>query len=91
MVSSTFPDLPEVRQEKADIDHVPRAVGNNVRALRSALKLSQEELAFRAGLDRSYMSLIERGQGNPSVLTLAKISRALGVTLGELFSYDQTS
>ncbi len=71
-----------------EIGQVSQVVGANVRTLRSALKLSQEELAFRAGLDRSYISQIERGIGNPSILAVAKISGALGVALSELFGHD---
>ncbi len=70
------------------IGQVSEVVGTNVRALRSALNWSQEELAFRAGLDRSYISLIERGMGNPSILAVARISEALGVALSELFGYE---
>ena len=54
-------------------------MGNNVRAMRLALNLSQEELAFRAGVDRTYVSQIERGVGNPSVRVLLKIAKILGV------------
>ncbi len=72
-----------------EIGQVSQVVGRNVRALRSTLKLSQEELAFRAGLDRSYISLIERGMGNPSILAVARISEALGVALSELFGDDR--
>ncbi len=60
-------------------------MGNNVRAMRLALNLSQEELAFRAGVDRTYVSQIERGVGNPSVRVLLKISKILGVDVHELF------
>lgn len=49
--------------------------------------MSQEELADRAGIDRSYMSGIERGVRNTSVLMLARISRALNVRLGSLFEH----
>ncbi len=55
-----------------------------MRALRLARNLSQEELAFRAGLDRTYVSQIERGIGNPSVLILIKIADTLGVEVQEL-------
>ncbi len=65
--------------------HVYQVMGENVRALRTALNLSQEELAFRAGLDRTYISQIERGLGNPSVLILTKISVTLGVDVQDLF------
>jgi transcriptional regulator with XRE-family HTH domain len=58
---------------------VSSVMGSNVRALRLAQNLSQEELAFRSELDRTYISQIERGIGNPSVLVLSKIANALGV------------
>ncbi len=63
---------------------VSKVMGDNVRALRLARNLSQEELAFRAGLDRTYVSQIERGIGNPSVLILIKIADTLGVEVQEL-------
>ncbi len=62
-----------------------RVLGSNVKALRLALGFSQEELAFQADLDRTYISQIERGVSNPSVLVLLKISAILGVELSELF------
>ncbi|MDR0564866.1 MAG: helix-turn-helix domain-containing protein, partial [Azoarcus sp.] len=45
---------------------------------------SQETLAFDAQVDRTYISAIERGVGNPSIETLANICYALNVTLAEL-------
>ena len=62
-----------------------RVLGSNVKALRLAHGLSQEELAFQTDLDRTYISQIERGVSNPSVLVLLKISVILGVEVGELF------
>lgn len=62
-----------------------RVLGGNVKALRLAHGLSQEELAFQTDLDRTYISQIERGVSNPSVLVLLKISVTLGVEVGELF------
>lgn len=59
---------------------VRRQVGNNVKRLREGKHLSQEELAFEAGLHRTYISGVERGVRNPTVMVLAKIARALGVT-----------
>jgi transcriptional regulator with XRE-family HTH domain len=49
------------------------------------MNLSQEELAFRAELDRTYISQIERGVGNPSLLVLLKISSVLKVEIVDLF------
>ena len=47
--------------------------------------LSQEELAFRAELDRTYISQIERGVSNPSLLVMLKIATALKVEMVDLF------
>jgi transcriptional regulator with XRE-family HTH domain len=54
-----------------------RILGANVRRLRRERGLSQEELAFEAEIDRTYVSQIERGVINPSLLVLYKIGRAL--------------
>lgn len=54
-------------------------LGKNVRAIRTEIRLSQEEVAFRAGLKRSYLSDLERGTRNPTVRALGRIAVALGV------------
>jgi transcriptional regulator with XRE-family HTH domain len=59
-------------------------VGINVRKLRNSKKLSQEELAFRAGIDRSYLSEIENGHKNLSVVMLEQIAVALEVDICDL-------
>lgn len=64
---------------------VCKLLGSNVKTLRRSLNLSQEALAFDADLDRTYISQIERGVGNPSVLVLVKIAAILGVEVHELF------
>lgn len=56
-----------------------KVVGNNVRALREQLGISQEELGFRSNLDRTYVSGVERGVPNPTVIVLARLATALGV------------
>lgn len=61
-------------------------VGDNVRRLRKDRRLTQEQLAFEARLDLTYIGGIERGRRNPSVLVLARIAEALGAELIELFS-----
>ena len=62
--------------------------GQAVRKARTAAGLSQEELAERCGLDRSYIGGVERGQRNPTVSVIEKIAGGLGVTLAQLFSYS---
>ena len=55
-----------------------KRVGGNVRRLREKLEISQEELAERAELHRTYISGVERGVRNPTVIVLARIAAALG-------------
>ena len=59
-------------------------VGLNVQALRRARGLSQEELAHRATMHQTYLSGIERGRRNPSVLVLARLAQALEADLEDL-------
>lgn len=63
---------------------IRKLVGRNVRRLREAQSLTQEELAFSAELDRSYVNGIERGIRNPTVTVIARIAEALGVRPDEL-------
>ena len=64
---------------------VATAVGKRVKACRIDADKSQEELAYAACLDRTRVSAIERGIGNPTVETLATICYVLGITLSDLF------
>jgi transcriptional regulator with XRE-family HTH domain len=59
-------------------------VGLNVQRLRRDKGLSQEELAARAEMHQTYLSGVERGVGNPSLLVLARIAKALGVDVEDL-------
>lgn len=52
-------------------------LGNRIRFIRKSQHLSQEELAFKAGIDRSYIGGIERGERNVSFLTLVKLAQCL--------------
>ena len=54
------------------------ALGRNASRLRAQKMLTQEALAERSGLDPSYISGIERGVRNPSVLSLARLAKGLG-------------
>lgn len=58
--------------------------GEAVRDERLGQGLSQEELAHRAGLDRSYVGGVERGERNVSLLNILKIVRALGIEASRL-------
>ncbi|MDH2415810.1 helix-turn-helix transcriptional regulator [Nocardioides sp. CER19] len=61
-----------------------RAFGERVRELRTERGWSQEQLMDRAQLDRSYVSQVENGQRNPSLLVIAKIASALNVEPADL-------
>ena len=58
--------------------------GGRVRRLRTERGLSQEQLALRTGLDRTYISGIERGVRNPSLRIIFKLSEALSTSLSEM-------
>jgi transcriptional regulator with XRE-family HTH domain len=60
--------------------------GARIRQLRTDRGWSQEELADRAGLDRTYVGAIERGEQNLSLVNIEKLATTLGVSLAELFS-----
>jgi transcriptional regulator with XRE-family HTH domain len=59
-------------------------VGMNVRRLRKAAGLTQEQLAFEAKIDLTYVGGIERGRRNPSVLVLARIATSLNAEPADL-------
>lgn len=65
-----------------------RSVGARIREARRAKGISQEHLAFSANLDRSFVSGLERGEFNVSLLVLAKLARVLRVRLGALVEDD---
>lgn len=62
------------------------ALGKSLKTHRHEKDKSQETLGFEAEVDRTYISQIERGVGNPSILTLANLCYALGITLADLFA-----
>lgn len=62
--------------------------GKRVSELRIAKCLTQEHLAFMCGFDRTYIGCIERGEKSPTLNTIDKLAKGLGVSLKELFSYD---
>jgi transcriptional regulator with XRE-family HTH domain len=66
-------------------EDVRRTVGRNVKRLRIAAGLSQAALAERMGVDRAYVSGLELGQRNPTVVTLWHVSKALGAPLRLFF------
>jgi transcriptional regulator with XRE-family HTH domain len=64
---------------------VRQRVGLRVQRFRREKELSQEELAHRAQIHQTYLSGVEGGKRNPSILVLSRIAAALGVDIQELF------
>lgn len=66
-----------------------RLVGRNVRRFRLAAALTQEQLAERSGFGQQYISDLERGRENPTVVTLFELAQALSVTPVDLITPDE--
>jgi ribosome-binding protein aMBF1 (putative translation factor) len=64
--------------------------GQQIVEHRKALGISQEELAFRSDLDRTYVSGLERGVRNPSLTAVVKVAHGLGITPDKLLKGLQT-
>ncbi|TLX72997.1 helix-turn-helix transcriptional regulator [Labilibacter sediminis] len=62
--------------------------GERVRELRLAKGLSQEALAYKAGIDRTYMTSVENGKRNVSIQNVEKIITALDISVSEFFKSD---
>jgi transcriptional regulator with XRE-family HTH domain len=63
--------------------------GNKVRERRTELGLSQEELAARAGVHRTYVGMIERAEKNITLQNIEKIAKALEIPLDKLMSFEK--
>ena len=72
--------------KQSNFQRLQRTLGATVKSLRLARGLSQEQLAFDADIDRTYVSQIERALINPSLLVLHKLANVLGVTVSTLVS-----
>ena len=69
---------------KATLPALKQAISSNIQRIRKEQDISQEKLALKADVDRSYMSQIERCLANPSIDALLRISNALEVAPSEL-------
>jgi transcriptional regulator with XRE-family HTH domain len=65
-----------------------KLVGRNAARIRKEKGMTQEELAERSGLSQQYLSGLEQGRRNPTIVTLYEIANALGVTQVELVTPD---
>jgi transcriptional regulator with XRE-family HTH domain len=68
---------------------IREAFARNLRRIRQSKAMSQEELAHRADLDRTYISSLERSVYSPSIEVVDRIAMALGVNAAELLDKSQ--
>ena len=73
-----------------DFPTLQKRLARNVKLVRLTTGLSQEKLALEAEIDRTYISQIERGISNPSLLVLCKIANRLGVDVVDLLHAGTT-
>jgi transcriptional regulator with XRE-family HTH domain len=73
------------------MSNLPNIIGERLRNLRKERGLSQEELAHLASLHSTYIGQLERGEKNATLESLEKVTEALGISLGELFRFVQTT
>ena len=64
---------------------IRKYLGNKIKFLRLEKSYSQEELAYKAEIDRTYISDIEKGERNVSILIIEKLAKALEIEVFELF------
>lgn len=67
---------------------IKEQVGKRIKELRIANNMSQEDFAFKCELDRTYITSLERGKRNISLVNLEKIANALNMTLSQFFDFD---
>lgn len=65
---------------------IRKKFGENVKAIRIQKNLSQEKLALKASLDRTYIPSIEKGERNVSIVVIEKIAKALEIEISILFN-----
>ena len=69
---------------------ITKLVGRRIRELRLQQKLSQEKLALKAGIDRTYLAGVESGKRNATITSIEKIATALEIDLKDFFDFSET-
>ena len=67
---------------------ITEKVGSRIRSLRNQLGLSQEKLALKAGIDRTYLAGIESGKRNATIISLEEVVLALDISLSDFFDFE---
>ncbi len=87
VLNVTESHYPEDMGKPISHQHVLRKFGAKLQKTRKSKGVTQEELAFRMSMDRTYIGMIERGERNPTIRTLYKIAKALKVDSSELLPF----
>lgn len=66
---------------------IKEQVGKRIKELRLSKNMSQEDFAYKCGLDRTYITSLERGKRNVSLINLEKIANAFEMSLSEFFNF----
>lgn len=67
---------------------IKEAFGKRIKLLRNQIGISQEELADRAEIDRTYITSVECGRRNISIVNVEKLAKALNISLSQLFDFN---
>lgn len=73
------------------IMNITAKFGNRVKKIRQTLEISQEELSFRSNLHRTYISSIELGKRNVSLINIEKLAKALDCEIMDFFTENNNS
>ena len=82
------PRLAILHAVRSRVTDLPARLGARVKQLRQGRRMTQEQLAERAGLSYKFVGEVERGRANPTLTTLAALADALGVTLIDVLGID---
>ena len=69
--------------------NIKERLGHRIRALRTHKGISQQELSYRSGIDRTYIAQVESGKRNIAIVNIQKIAQALEISLKELFNDEE--
>ena len=69
-------------------DDIHIKIGKHIRKLRQSRNWNQEELSYQSQISSSHLGHIERGEQNPTLETLSKISKGLQIEMADLFDFD---
>ena len=68
---------------------IKEQIGLRIKELRKKEGISQQELSFRSDLDRTYITQVENGKRNISIVNIGKIANALNISIKELFDNER--